>query len=573
MNTENTAKRMLRTLSESGVERIYGIVGREANSITFDEVPDLDFVLTRHEADAGFMAIAEARYTGRPQVCFATIGPGSTNLVTAMATAMVDRYPLICISAQLETYEVAYNNAHQCVDGASICRPVAKLSYELNPADDIAAVLEQSLRIATSAPAGPVFLSIPNDILKAQAVTDGTSGALTMLPAPEASAPRELDRETIAAIAQVIDASSQPLIVVGDAALRHGAAAQIAALAHGHGIPVVSSYAATGAMPSDDALYYGPITPHIDSFIEYPALDEVFGPADAILLVGYDVAEHILPWVWTRGAAKKVIRLAEFPNPTPERVPTDLDLVVPDLSEAVSALDGMVGTRKEPHDVSGLVEHMRRIAEDQTSPEEGLRPEQVVCSVNQFLGDDYILCNDVGFHRHMSALFFSARNPLDFMTTAGLSSFGTGLPFGIGAKLARPDREVVVVSGDTGFHSSGAELETAVRLGLKLTVIVLQNAKSGLIERYQQMGHGRVNPDVLEYRPVDFARLAEANGAQGLHADSLEKLADALKLAADYQGVTLIEIPVSYPDNYLNDFTVDPHKADDSVAAAKHPEA
>lgn len=569
MSTENTAKRMLRTLSESGIKRIYGIVGREANSITFDEVPELDFVLTRHEADAGFMAIAESRYSGGPQVCFATIGPGSTNLVTAMATAMVDRYPLICISAQLETYEVAYNNAHQCVDGASICRPVAKLSYELDPADDIAAVIEQAIQVATSAPAGPVFLSIPNDVLKAPAVVDGTSRALSQLPASSADRPRELDRAEIAAAAQLIDDASQPLIVVGDAAVRNGAATQIAAFAHGHGIPVVSSYAATGAMPSDDPLYYGPITPHIDSFIEYPALDEVFGPADTLLLVGYDVAEHILPWVWTRGLPKKVIRLAEFPNPAPERVPTDLDLVVPDLAEAMRELDRMTATRKEPHDVSGLAGHMRSIAQDHTPPAAGLRPEQVVCRVNEYFGEDYILCNDVGFHRHMSALFFSARNPLDFMTSAGLSSFGTGLPFGIGAKFARPEREVVVIAGDTGFHSSGAELETAVRFGLKLTVIVLQNAKSGLIERYQQMGHGRVNPDVLEYRPVDFARLAEANGAQGLHADSIEKLSDALKLAGDHQGVTLIEVPVDYPNNYLNDFTVDPHKEDDSVSAVK----
>lgn len=552
-----TANRMLHCLHELGVGYVYGVVGREADSIMFDECDDIEFILTRHEANAGFMAVAMARFTGMPQVCFSTLGPGSTNLATAMATAMLDRYPLICIAAQIEIHERAYNFAHQCVDGVSINSPVAKFSYEMAPGDDIAAILREARRLSLASPAGPVFISIPNDILKQQADETGTFAAsLDRASAPSAEF---AEPEALARAAAVLNESEQPLLVVGDAALRAGCAEEIAALAHRCSIPVVSSYSGKGALSPEDPLYYGPITPHMDAVLEYPALGEVFSPVDSLLLVGYDIAEHLLPAVWRQGKEKTVIRLAEYENPTPHHIEPDLDLVVASLREALRGISEQVEPRSDRHSVEELARHMGRMEADRTPHEAGLLPQQVIGVLNHHY-PDYILCNDVGYHRHISALFFRANRPLDFVTSAGLSSFGTGLPFGIGAKLANPGRDVVVVAGDTGFHSSGAELETAARLGLKLTILVYQNSKAGLIERYQQLGHGRVNPKVLQYNRVDFAALARANGCQGLTISEIGQLEGALKDADSFGGPTVIELPIEYPNNYINDFTKNFHK-------------
>jgi N2-(2-carboxyethyl)arginine synthase len=552
--TESTALRMLNTLSQLGIRKIFGIVGREADSIMFDECPDIDFVLTRHEANAGFMALAMSRFTGEPQVCFSTLGPGSTNLTTALGTAILDRYPLICIAAQLETYEVEYNFAHQCVDGVSINRPVTKYSYELVPGDDIAVILRTAFKIATAAPAGPVFISIPNDILKQNVLIATSASDLIGKDQPGSG-----DERKFTQAATMVNASVQPLLVVGDAALRGGCANEIAAIARRCGIPVVSSYAAKGVLPPGDPLDYGPITPHMDAVLQYPALDEVFAPVDVLLLVGYDIAEHLSPAVWSQGVAKTVIRLAEYENPTPRHIQPDLDLVVGSLRESLASIGRLLDVRTGRHSTAGLNDHIRRMTADRTVHTGTLRPEQVIGLLNEHYAD-YILCNDIGHHRHVSALFFRANRPLDFLTSAGFSSFGTGLPFGIGAKLADPHRDVVVVAGDTGFHSSSSELETAVRLGLKLTILVYQNCKAGLIERYQQLGHGRVNPKVLEYARVDFAALARANGCQGLAAETVDQLKFALGKADEFEGPTVIEVPINYPNNYINSFTKNFHK-------------
>lgn len=347
---------------------------------------------------------------------------------------MLDRYPLICIAAQIETHERAYNFAHQCVDGVSISRPVAKYSHELRPEDDIAAVLHEAFAAATASPPGPAFISIPNDLLKQTALVDEAALARAAedqghQQRPSLPQPAELRRAI-----EILNSADQPMLVVGDTALRQGCTDEITTIAHRCGIPVVSSYAAKGALAPDDPLYYGAITPHMDAVLEYPALEEVFAPADALLLIGYDIAEHLLPAVWSQGKAKTVIRLADYENPTPEHIQPDLDLVVGSLLDTVTAIGAELAVRPERHSAAGLRAHVEHLAAERTTHESGLLPQQVLGVVNDHY-PDYILCNDVGYHRHTSALFYRANQPLDFLTSAGLSSFGTGLPFGIGAKL------------------------------------------------------------------------------------------------------------------------------------------
>jgi len=225
------------------------------------------------------------------------------------------------------------------------------------------------------------------------------------------------------------------------------------------------------------------------------------------------------------------------------------------ISDGLDYLLGSKISQKRPYDISGIKDRIRRIYSDTNRYPDGILPTQILSTLEDHLGD-FILANDIGMHRHVSALFFQPRHSLDFVTSAGLSSFGTGLPFGMGAKIANPSRNVVVLCGDGGFHSNSGELETVVRLGLKILIIVLNNNANGLIRRYQLTGSERkVNPAAVDYHPVNFAMLAEANGCKGFKIQNLDEFKLALQKADAYEGPTLIEVPVYYPDLYINPYS------------------
>ncbi|VVB68418.1 3D-(3,5/4)-trihydroxycyclohexane-1,2-dione hydrolase [Candidatus Norongarragalina meridionalis] len=553
------AEQLQRYLYSRGVRNIFGIVGREASAISFEEYCDINFVLTRHEMSAGTMAIAVSRFTRSPQVCFATIGPGITNLVTPIATAALDRYPLIVLGAQLETDEIDFNNAHQCVDNISVVKPLTKFAYEVRDPNETISTLEKAICASMTQPFGPSFVSLPVNILTSEAKN------LTNKVTPPSAVESFYDmrcsdyEEKLRDIVKMIESSRNPLIVVGDAALRVGEWNRIKHIAEGLNVPVVSSYSAKGVLPPEHPLYYGAITPYMDSVLGFPAIKSIFDEPDMLLLVGYDLVEHLYPKLWTTGNPKKIARLCAFTNNTPREVKPDIDAVGP-LREGLQYLEDHISeiSGKEPYGIAKLKSKFKELASDRKEHAAGILPHQIFSVLNEHFSD-YILANDVGLHRHTSALFYRANNPLDFVTSAGLSSFGTGIPLGIGSKIANPSREVVVICGDGGLLSNIGELETAARIGLKLTVVLFSNKSSGLIERYQMMGHNKINPSTVRMHPVNFAKIAEGCGCLGIKINSLDEFEPALERADGHGGVTLIEAPIHYPNLYINEFTKNYH--------------
>ncbi len=553
------AEQIQRFFHSLGVRNVFGILGREASAISFEEFAGINLILTRHEMSAGVMASAVSRFSNSPQVCFATIGPGVTNLATPIATAALDRYPLIAIGTQLETFEVDFNNAHQCVDGVSIAKPLAKFSYEIRFPDEVISTLKRAVAISMTHPFGPSFISIPVDVLQSPAVLPKNSAGQQEGPGDFYGTTHSGHIRNLIGTVNMLKNSSSPLIVVGDAALRTGEARLILNLAERLNIPVVTSYSAKGAIPPDHPLNYGAITPYMDSILGFPALEQIFGKTDSLLLVGYDMVEHLYPKLWDVGTPKTIARLSPFPNNTPKVLSPDFDAVCP-LSEGLGYLmqhADEIGA-KNPHDISGLRAVFESMSTDRKNHAGGLLPHQVLGILNDFF-PDYILANDVGLHRHASALFYRANKPLDFVTSAGLSSFGTGIPLGMGSKLANPSREVVVICGDAGLLSNPGELETAARLGLKMTIVVYNNNKSGLIQRYSIMGGKGTNPNATAMGQADFAKLARSLGCNGIKARSIHEFEKALKSAKTHTGPTLIEVKVQYPELYINEFTKNYH--------------
>jgi N2-(2-carboxyethyl)arginine synthase len=535
---------LLDRLREHGVRHVFGIVGREASAILFDENDDIDFILTRHEFTAGVMADVLARLTGRPQACFATLGPGMTNLTTGVATAALDRSPVIAICAQSESHDYFPNETHQCLDSVAVMRPLVKYSRQLERPQDICDLVDSAISASMVEPVGPSFISVPVDLLGAS------------IEAPTAAAPQRprakhtVDPHWRAAVPQVaalLAEATHPVVVVGTAAIRAAAVEGIRALVDRLQVPVITTYTAKGVLPHAHPLNYGAVTGYMDGILGRPALDELFGPADLIIALGYDYAEDLRPSMWTRGVPKRVVRVAPVVNPIPRVFQPEID-VVADVAQFVAALSEAT-TDLPParaHDITGLRRAISNLLLDPRDYPSGMRAHQVVQSVNSALDGKGTFVSDIGFFRHFGALFARSDRPYGFLTSAGCSSFGYGLPAAMAAKMARPDEPVVLIAGDGGFHSNSADIETAVRLGLGIVMIVVNNNRNGLIELYQHIGHRRGHKPAVAFQDVDFVQLAQANGAQAVKANDRASLLSALEKGLAIDRPYLIEVPIDY---------------------------
>ncbi|BCL27199.1 thiamine pyrophosphate-binding protein [Streptomyces aurantiacus] len=545
MASKKTAELLLRRLHEYGVDHVFGVVGREAEAILFDEVDGLEFVLTRHEFTAGVMADVLARLTNRPQACFATLGPGMTNLSTGVATSALDRSSVIAMAAQSESHDCFPNVTHQCVDSVAVMAPLTKFSAQLERPADITSLVDTAVLHSTTEPVGPSFLSLPIDLLGADVPEDAAQAAPVVGYRKKAVVDPTWT-ELVPGIADKIAAAKHPVLVVGSAVIRADGVDALRSFAERLRIPVVTTYTAKGVLPHDHPLNYGAISGYMDGILSFSALDQIFGPVDLIVALGYDYAEDLRPSMWTRGTEKEVVRVAATVNPITALFRPTVD-VVADPREVIETLDKATAhlMAKTPHDIEPLRARVAEFLADDEEYSDGMRVHQVIDCMNSVL-ENGTFVSDIGFFRHYGVLFAKADQPYGFLTSAGCSSFGYGLPAAMAAQIARPDEPVFLIAGDGGFHSNSADLETAVRLGLPLVMVVVNNDRNGLIELYQNKGHQRSHAPAVAFRSVDFVQLAEANGCDAVRATDRESLVQALRKGAELGRPFLIEVPVAY---------------------------
>ncbi|ATL33036.1 thiamine pyrophosphate-binding protein [Streptomyces formicae] len=546
-----TAHALLRRLHDHGVRTVFGVVGREAASILFDEADGIDFVLTRHEFTAGVAADVLARISGRPQACWATLGPGMTNLSTGVATSMLDRSPVIALAAQSESHDIFPNDTHQCLDSVAVMRPMTKYAAELQRPDDVTDLVDSAMAAAMTEPVGPSFISLPVDLLGG-AVDTSRPRPRAVLPAKPVGAVEDGWQHAAAEAAELLGSARHPVLVVGAAAIRSGAVSAIRALAERLRLPVITTYIAKGVLPHAHELNYGAVTGYMDGILDFPALDTLFGPADLILTLGYDYAEDLRPSMWQRGVAKTTVRVSPTANPVPRVYRPDVDAVT-DVLAFVEHLDRATAdlAPKVAHDITPLRDRIAEFLADPHHYDDGLRVHQVMDSMNTVLAEtaetgEGTIVSDIGFFRHYGVLFARADQPFGFLTSAGCSSFGYGIPAAIGAQLARPGQPTFLIAGDGGFHSNSADLETIARLNLPIVTVVVNNNTNGLIELYQNIGHHRSHDPAVKFGDVDFTALARANGVEATRATSREELLAALRKGAGLGRPFLIEVPVSY---------------------------
>jgi len=508
----NTSQVIIQYLAAAGIRHIFGYPGDP--SVEFLEAArreGMSFVLGSREGTAGLMAEAYGQLTGRPGVCLSTLGPGSTNLVNAVANAYLDRVPMLAISGQIERKREPYFT-HQVVDHNRLFSPISKWTTAVQP-NTVATIMRKALRIATAERPGPVHLTTAADVVGAEA-TDNE----IRLPPMRAQRTPQIFSTGAAETDPVkrLKSARRPVILAGISAVWSGATDALVHLAEAIGAPVVVAPMAKGVMPEDHPLYAGTLDMACNKFV----WDFLKG-ADLLLAVGFDAVELIKPWP----LAMPIIHIDTVPN-TDQIYQADMEIVgdIAQILDAIAAASGSLARWSEAE----VAAHRGKLRELYYAGRVNARmnPTDVVDVVRALMPRDTVVSTDVGSHKLLVGQGWTTFSPRTLLMTNGLSSMGFSLPAAIAAKLVHPDKQVVCFVGDGGLAMVQAELRVAASLKIDPIVVVFCDNSLNRIELKQMARQYPSWGTVIE--PTDISMLARAMGCDGVEVDSIKGLEGVL---------------------------------------------
>lgn len=527
------AELFVRCLENEGVEYLFGLPGEE-NIDVMDALLDshIQFVLTRHEQGAAFMADVYGRLTGNAGVCLATLGPGATNLVTGVADANMDRAPVVAIAGQGATTRM-HKESHQILDLVNLFEPITKYSTEVRAAEIIPEIVRKAFKVARSEKPGAAFISLPENIAGA------TMETTEPLKVQEAHSPHPPAHKIAEAVA-LLSAARFPLVLAGNGVLRARASEALVRFTEKLRIPVATTFMAKGAIPDSHELCLGPVGLQATDYVSCG-----FDRADVILCVGYDIVEYH-PHLWNRNRSAKIVHLDSQPAEVDAHYLLETG-IVGDIANALDAIAESTTPRKEVPATSlrkTISDEMAAHADDTGFP---IKPQKIVWELRNALAPQDIVVSDVGAHKMWMARMFRTEHPNTCIISNGFASMGIAVPGAIAAKLAYPDRNVVAVTGDAGFLMNSQEIETALRLETPLVVLVWTDCEYGLIHWHQMRKFGR--PSHIAFKNPDLVRYAESFGAKGYRVESSADLAPVLQQAISDKTLAVIDCPVDYREN------------------------
>jgi acetolactate synthase-1/2/3 large subunit len=518
-------------LEAEGVKYVFGIPGEETLDLN-ESLADssVEFVPVRHEQGGAYMADAYGRLTGRAGVCLGTLGPGATNLVTAVADAFLDRAPLVALTGQSDL-ERMHKESHQYIDLIGILRPVVKWNARVSSPEIIPEVVRKAFKVAETEKPGATHLELPEDVMQQPLDAAPLPHRAPVRPEPGV---RELQRA-----AELIDQAENPIALAGNGAIRGHASRALRAFSQTTGIPVAETFMAKGLIDYEDPRALGTVGLQSRDY-EMAGFDE----ADLVIAIGYDLVEHA-PEHWNPRGDKRIVvidsvaaEIDEFFLPEVELV-GDIAHVLARLAADTKRLPGRDSTDHRLHElVQGALREAR------TDDHFPMRPPRVLWDIRQALGRQDLLVSDVGLHKLWIGRMFPAHEPATVLIANGLAGMGFALPTAIAAKLVHPDRHVVSVSGDGGFLMNCQELETAMRLRTPVVNIVWENGEFGSIAWKQDKKFGR-HFDVGFGNP-DFVKLADAFGMPAWRCGSADEFGQRLNHALALDVPSLIVVPIDY---------------------------
>lgn len=525
----------IEALENEGVEYIFGIPGEEnldiLNSLKGSKIK---LILTRHEQGAGFMAATYGRLTGKPGVCLATLGPGATNLVTPAAYAQLGAMPMMLLTGQ-KPIKSSKQGRFQILDIVDMMQSLTKYTKQIVSGNNIPAMIRESFRIATEERPGAVHLELPEDVAAEDTTEEIFEVVTSRRPAP--------DPKAISEAVKMIEQSKMPLLLIGAGANRKRTGKALKLFIEKTKIPFFNTQMGKGVIDERHELYLGTAALSANDYLHL-AIEK----ADLIINVGHDVIEK--PPFFMEKNGKKVIHVNFFSAEVDQVYFPQMN-VVGDIAASVWQI--MEEVKVQDHwnfdyykKVKAEVElHVTKYFNDERFP---LLPQRAVNEIRKLMPDDGILTLDNGVYKIWFARNYKCYEPNTLLLDNALATMGAGLPSAMLAKLINPDKKVVSVCGDGGFMMNSQELETAVRLGLNMTCIILDDSAYGMI-KWKQEGMGFDNFG-LDYKNPDFVKYADSYGAHGYRITSSDHFTETLDHCLNTDGVHLIDCPVDYSLNH-----------------------
>ena len=526
------AELFVKCLENEGVEYIFGIPGEE-NLAVMDALLDssIQFVTTRHEQGAAFMADVYGRLTRRAGVCMSTLGPGATNLITGVADANMDHAPVVAIAGQAGTNRL-HKESHQVLDLQNIFEPITKYSTRLLTPNTIPEVVRKAFKQAQMEKTGATFIEFPENLAE-MPIDDLPLRAQQPTP-PEPSGERVLRA------AEIISGARNPIILAGNGVIRAQAWQQLAAFAQRLNIPVTNTFMAKGVIPFKHPMALGSAGLQAHDYANFG-----FDQADVIICVGYDLVEYH-PYLWHPTRDRKIVHI----DMSAAEVDAHYVVEVGVLGDIRYSLDRIaeLATPHQGHRLrplrDALIAEMNLHRADQGFP---LKPQKIIWDLRTALGlEDIVIC-DVGAHKMWMARMFRCEHPNTCIISNGFASMGIAVPGAIAARLAYPQRKVVAVTGDAGFLMNSQEIETAMRMKAPIVILIWNDCSYGLIEWKQMNIYGRHTN--VQFTNPDFVKYADSFGAKGYRVERAEDLLPILKAALADPTVSIIDCPVDYREN------------------------
>jgi acetolactate synthase I/II/III large subunit len=530
------------TLVGEGVSTVFGYPGGAILPV-YDALRKfpIHHVLVRHEQGAAHMADGYARASGKVGVAMATSGPGATNLVTGIATAMLDSIPMVCITGNVSS-KVLGTDAFQEVDITGITLPVTKHNFLVNKADDIAHAIRYAFQIAQSGRPGPVLVDITKDAQQGAAIFDFEAAK----PRPYRPHPMlRVEESGLKHAAELIKNAKRPVILAGHGVSESGAMEQVQTLAERAQIPVALTLLGLGAFPASHWLNLGMMGMHGEAWVNNAIQD-----ADLLIACGMRFDDRVTGTLSTYAQKAKKIHIEVDPAEVNKNVKVDVGLVgdlravLEDLLPRIAGRDGSAWL-KTIESSKGAVS----VRDIKNLPDSGhLYAAHVMHDLWRITGGDAIVVTDVGQHQMWEAQYFHHETPRSLVTSGGLGTMGFALPAAIGAKMACPDKEVWVIAGDGGFQMTAAELSTIVQEKLKINIAIINNGYLGMVRQWQEFFY-ESNYESTPLVSPDFVKLADAHGIGGRAVTTRAEVAAGVNEARNATDAFLLNFLVEKEDS------------------------
>jgi acetolactate synthase-1/2/3 large subunit len=529
-------------LVHEGVHTVFGYPGGAILPI-YDAMLDypVRHVLVRHEQGATHMADGFARASGGVGVAMATSGPGATNLVTGIATAMMDSTPLLCITGQVPSRLIGYD-AFQETDITGITLPITKHNYLVTRAEDIMPTIREALYLARSGRPGPVLVDITKDAQQAKIAWTWDDRPVRVRGYRERP---PVASSALGRAAELLRAARKPLVLAGHGVLQSGAVAELGEFAERTGTPVALTLLGLGAFPASHRLCLGMMGMHGEAWVNH-AIQE----ADLLIALGMRFDDRVTGNLRTYAPHAKKIHVDIDASEINKNVAVDVG-IVGDLRDTLRALLDVV----DEADCSPWLAYISAMKGDtavrdiqQMADDGHLYAAHVIHDIWRATDGRALVVTDVGQHQMWEAQYYHHDSPRSLITSGGLGTMGFGLPAAIGAKLARPDAEVWAIVGDGGFQMTQAELTTAAQEGVKVNVAIINNGYLGMVRQWQEFFYER-RYAATPLRSPDFVKIAEAHGLTGIRVDRRSQVGDAVQRAREDGGTALLDFRVEQEDS------------------------